>query len=572
MDVSMDTGEAFEPRPSLWAEICRHCPASETEEIRRVVGVSLLEQNSDLHKEVSALLDIWRDIRREIAVGHERASSGKGPKRLPEPPLVRERLRSEILFFVENLRERAAESGANAESVLAATGQDKSLLSYVMMTASHESLRRPGTASSGRQTPLRDLSTPSSAGSRTQSRMSSSSIGTTLSQSGHSASVGAAKATADDVSRIAQKKKITMHSIDEIADRLREALSRERELLLGDVAFLHDSIERSGDEMDAAVAHARRMSEVEEPSLQQLREYGTRLEKEYLSKSKANLTAGASPHSSPAKGHVAMAAQSPTHVRASVKRPVSTPSPASSASTKRRAGDASGDEGNGPGFDSCGAHAAGGLPVQPSPPPVPLGGPPRSSSSLRAKRAFGAIGSNNTTTNNAGMAAGRGSAGVGAVGGTRLARHAVGIARDGGGTSDSDNDVVMTDVRRKGPATVGSRARPPLPPKRSDSAMSVSTIILDDGVVVADAAVESESDFQLSSNDEEFFREDDPPRRTPVQSPQTGVTMTGTAGVTGTHAVVNGGQSVNPTAKSVRMRPTSAQRLRSVVQQYRTEA
>ena len=58
------------------------------------------------HLQVNLLLDIWRDYREEtLQQVHKR------PQSLPEPPAARERLKQEICFFVENLRERAQREG-----------------------------------------------------------------------------------------------------------------------------------------------------------------------------------------------------------------------------------------------------------------------------------------------------------------------------------------------------------------------------------------------------------------------------------------------------------------------------
>ena len=52
------------------------------------------------------LLEIWREYREETM---EQAQNR--PQSLPEPPAARERLKQEICFFVETLRERAEREG-----------------------------------------------------------------------------------------------------------------------------------------------------------------------------------------------------------------------------------------------------------------------------------------------------------------------------------------------------------------------------------------------------------------------------------------------------------------------------
>ena len=54
--------------------------------------------------QVNTLLDIWRDYRDET-------TGGLNQKSFPEPPVFRDRLRQEICFFVESIREKADEHG-----------------------------------------------------------------------------------------------------------------------------------------------------------------------------------------------------------------------------------------------------------------------------------------------------------------------------------------------------------------------------------------------------------------------------------------------------------------------------
>lgn len=45
--------EAFEPHRSTWELILEQCPRGEVEEVKRVLGTSLVEQVIDLREEVS---------------------------------------------------------------------------------------------------------------------------------------------------------------------------------------------------------------------------------------------------------------------------------------------------------------------------------------------------------------------------------------------------------------------------------------------------------------------------------------------------------------------------------------
>ncbi len=55
--------------------------------------------------QINLLLDIWRDYREETE------DEGRQTPNLPEPPAARDRLKQEIRFFVENIRERAQREG-----------------------------------------------------------------------------------------------------------------------------------------------------------------------------------------------------------------------------------------------------------------------------------------------------------------------------------------------------------------------------------------------------------------------------------------------------------------------------
>lgn len=51
--MSTTTLEAFEPQTPTWDLILKHCPESEVEEVKRILGPSLVEQAIDLQEEVS---------------------------------------------------------------------------------------------------------------------------------------------------------------------------------------------------------------------------------------------------------------------------------------------------------------------------------------------------------------------------------------------------------------------------------------------------------------------------------------------------------------------------------------
>ena len=47
-----EEGGTFEPHPSTWELLLQYCPESEVDEVKEMLGTSLVEQAIDLHLEV----------------------------------------------------------------------------------------------------------------------------------------------------------------------------------------------------------------------------------------------------------------------------------------------------------------------------------------------------------------------------------------------------------------------------------------------------------------------------------------------------------------------------------------
>lgn len=245
--------ESFESRPSLWRLIEEYVPESERIEIKEALGEDLVDETLDLHNEASTLLEIWQDYREETDNEEKDQTLQRHLNRLPEPPMIRENLKKEIKMFVEMLQQKAREEGRNPSSIL--SKQESNIVEYVFDdTAARpsSSSSRPSTSHSsrdGRQTPMR--ATPSSDGSRCTSSLS------------------------DHLDSMNDK--LNALEIDRITDHLRQLLLEEKEGLLGDIAFLQDCL------MEESDYRGQVTSPVEpEPSLRDLRDLGTKLEKELL--------------------------------------------------------------------------------------------------------------------------------------------------------------------------------------------------------------------------------------------------------------------------------------------------
>jgi hypothetical protein len=57
------------PLPSIWELVLLHCPENEVEEVKRVLGFSLVEQAADLHCEVCMLIGTT-DLEHAFSVLH----------------------------------------------------------------------------------------------------------------------------------------------------------------------------------------------------------------------------------------------------------------------------------------------------------------------------------------------------------------------------------------------------------------------------------------------------------------------------------------------------------------------
>lgn len=245
--------EAFESRPSLWKFIEEYVPESERIEIKEALGEDLVDETVDLHNEASILLEIWQDYREETEKEEREKALQRHLHRLPEPPMIRENLKKEIKMFVEMLQQKAKKEGRNPSNIL--SDKESDIVEYVFDNAAarpSSSASRPSTAHSsrdGRQTPLR--ATPSNDGSRCTSSL------------------------IDHLESMNDK--LNALEIDRITHHLRQLLVEEKEGLLGDITFLQHCLMEESDYRGQVTSPNE-----PEPSLRDLRDLGTKLEKEVL--------------------------------------------------------------------------------------------------------------------------------------------------------------------------------------------------------------------------------------------------------------------------------------------------
>jgi len=244
----------YSPPLSLWRLVEQHVQTHERDEIKSMLGVGVVDETLELHEELHAFLEIWRDCRCNSQKTEEYVKS----TRLPEPPGMRDRLVQEIRFFIENVKEKAQEQGSDDSGVLNRYNQN--IISYATNGESRASsidplMMRPQSVigRDGKETPSLRYGSPAS------DRISSSTYST----------------LSEDVEAMADK--LNIIKLDEIVSHLRNRLSEEKEWLVQDLKFLQECIE---DENDAtSVSH----EEPAEPSIGELREERLKLEKDMLS-------------------------------------------------------------------------------------------------------------------------------------------------------------------------------------------------------------------------------------------------------------------------------------------------
>ncbi|ELT98140.1 hypothetical protein CAPTEDRAFT_207807 [Capitella teleta] len=225
-NLSLDVLAPYEPPISLWQLVENHVSQNEWQEVKQILGESLVDQSLELHTEIETLLEIWKEYREET---HEQLTC----QRLPEPPAARDRLKQEIMFFVESLRQKAADNGHNPDLVLKKCGSN--VVSYVMADS------RPSSSCSSRP-------------------------------------MSARPKLAEDLKKDLHEREdmLTSLNMDDVVSHLRETLEDEVKMLLQDIEFLQHCLDDEADFRSQSNFGG-------EPSLQDLRQSRSKLEKELLS-------------------------------------------------------------------------------------------------------------------------------------------------------------------------------------------------------------------------------------------------------------------------------------------------
>ncbi|GFN90775.1 coiled-coil domain-containing protein 24-like [Plakobranchus ocellatus] len=235
---------------SLWRLVEQHVDPHEQDELKDMLGISLVEQSLELHDEIDMLLEIWRDIREETNDNLVAQST------LPEPPNLRDRLVQEICFFVDNVKDQAKRKGIDPEHIL--KGHNSDILDYAADRARPESARsRASRSSDGRETPMAVLSPER---------------------------LDLAYSMTDQVDAV--NKQLNFMDFGEVCLSLRSYLEKEVEQLLEDVQFLQTCLDEAADSRDCPTPALTSR----EPTLTELKEERSLLEKELFATEKMTST------------------------------------------------------------------------------------------------------------------------------------------------------------------------------------------------------------------------------------------------------------------------------------------
>ncbi|RUS82618.1 hypothetical protein EGW08_009611 [Elysia chlorotica] len=237
---------AYTPPLSLWKLVEQHVELHEQDELKDMLGCSLVEQSLELHAEIDMLLEIWREVREESE------ETSRALSYLPEPPDQRDRLVQEICFFVDNVKEQAKKKGIDPEHIF--KNHNSGILDYAAEMARPESARsRTSRSSDGRDTPM--------------SVLSPERIDLAYNMTGEIQAVN---------------KQLNFLDFGKVCESLRCYLEKEVDQLLGDVQFLQTCLDDAADRRDC---HTPALSS-REPTLTELREERSLLEKELFATEK----------------------------------------------------------------------------------------------------------------------------------------------------------------------------------------------------------------------------------------------------------------------------------------------
>jgi len=240
-DESILAFESFHLRESIWEKVESLTRfGSERNQIKKIIGESVIDETLDLHQEVQTLYEIWKDY-------HLTITQKTYHPVLPEPPLLRENLEKQITLLVKLLQQKVKKQGG--KSITAVLNEDERSM-------------------------IKSVSKGSKVMVAKQSPPDNTKINDVDSRCSSSLSV--------DVDLL--KDRMNLMDIDEIIQPLRNDFEDERRFLLKDIEAIQNAmiLEETNNQL---VTHAQNS-----PTIKDLRTIESKLEKEVLSKEKASIS------------------------------------------------------------------------------------------------------------------------------------------------------------------------------------------------------------------------------------------------------------------------------------------
>ncbi|CAF3432089.1 unnamed protein product [Rotaria sp. Silwood1] len=245
---------------STWKTLSTSLNPAECDYVKFYLGQALIEQCEEIENEIDSLLDIWREYRNETVAN----CTDSTIHTLAEPPVLRKRLTTEIEFFVKHIHEQCAKDDHIFHRRLS-NGHNWNAINYALVTGTGDDERRirerPVSARDrhGRETPT--LVIPEPAANIDETKIMNSLSPRTLSNI--------------DINTV--RNKLKDFTIDDIIQRLRQAIIDDIKTLENHVTYVHQKLEEEAD------YRAKTRGLLREPTLGELRDERNRLEKEIFS-------------------------------------------------------------------------------------------------------------------------------------------------------------------------------------------------------------------------------------------------------------------------------------------------
>mmetsp|Transcript_29087 Transcript_29087/g.74593 ORF Transcript_29087/g.74593 Transcript_29087/m.74593 type:complete len:237 (-) Transcript_29087:106-816(-) len=210
-------------RTTIWDLITQSVPAAEQDEVRRIIGSKLIDNNQLVFAEATALAEIIGDIQLQTEnLVHRRNTVLLAT---PQRELVEEGVRL-LLSKIQNIAtsyERGKHPQTTIESLVAQSASEKRMLQYI------STIKTPTNTSGGRA--------PLTPPPRTPPSRPISSCGSRPSTAGSGASIDSSQVVSS------LRTKLNIFDIGAVSEQLRDAFRVEHDALLEDVQYLHECLQ-----------------------------------------------------------------------------------------------------------------------------------------------------------------------------------------------------------------------------------------------------------------------------------------------------------------------------------------